>query len=228
MQSKVQIKGISDGLLVLLADGSWEELHQALMDQLDQQTEFLKGGKLALDVGNLILKAVDLGKLQKELADRDLNLWALISNSPMTEQAAQSFGLATRIYKPQPQDRKGSPEIKGSDEADTVMVRRTLRSGSSIHHSGPVVVIGDVNPGAEIVCAGDVVVWGRLRGMVHAGAKGDESAIVCALDLSPTQLRIAGKIAIAPKRKGKPVPEVARLIEGQVVAQAWDPKREKL
>ena len=85
--------------------------------------------------------------------------------------------------------------------------------------SGPVVVIGDVNPGAEIVSAGDVVVWGRLRGMVHAGANGDENAVVCALDLSPTQLRIAGKIALTPKRRGKPQPEIARLQDGQVVAE---------
>jgi septum site-determining protein MinC len=64
--------------------------------------------------------------------------------------------------------------------------------------------------------------------MVHAGAEGNEQAMVCALDLSPTQLRIAGLIALAPKRRGKPQPEIARLTNGQVVAELWDPKREKL
>jgi septum site-determining protein MinC len=102
-----------------------------------------------------------------------------------------------------------------------------LRSGFSLQHPGHVVVIGDVNPGAEVIAGGDILVWGRLRGVVHAGAEGDEGAIVCALDLSPTQLRIAGQIAITPKRRGKPHPEVARLHEGQVVAEPWDPKREK-
>ncbi len=89
-------------------------------------------------------------------------------------------------------------------------------------------MIGDVNPGAEIIARGDVVVWGRLRGMVHAGAEGDESAVVCALDLSPTQLRIAGQIAVTPKRRGKPQPEMARISNGQVVAEPWDPKRERI
>jgi septum site-determining protein MinC len=78
-----------------------------------------------------------------------------------------------------------------------------------------------------VVAGGDVIVWGRLRGMVHAGAQGDEGATVCALDLSPIQLRIAGQIALTPKRRGKPQPEMARLINGQVVAEPWVSKREK-
>jgi septum site-determining protein MinC len=228
MRSKVLIKGIKDGLLFTLGEGNWDELHSALLEQLDQQIEFLRGARLAIDVGNVILKAADLGHLQKELTERELNLWAILSNSPTTEQTAQTFGLATRINKPRSVERTLSSTSKSVGILDAVLVRKTLRSGNSIQHSGPVVVIGDVNPGAEIVSAGDVVVWGRLRGMVHAGANGDENAVVCALDLSPTQLRIAGKIALTPKRRGKPQPEIARLNDGQVVAETWDPKREKL
>ena len=175
MESKVQIKGINDGLLFTLGEGSWDELHALLLEQLDHQAEFLKGARLTLDVGNLILKAVDLGQLQKELAERELNLWAILSNSPMTEQTAQSFGLATRVNKPQPFERGLSSESKGVGGASAFLVRRTLRSGNSIQHSGPIIVIGDVNPGAEIVSTGDIVVWGRLRGMVHAGADGDDT-----------------------------------------------------
>jgi septum site-determining protein MinC len=60
--------------------------------------------------------------------------------------------------------------------------------------------------------------------MVHAGAEGNEEAVVCALDLAPTQLRIAGHIAITPQRRGKAQPEMARLREGKVVAEPWNPK----
>ncbi len=81
--------------------------------------------------------------------------------------------------------------------------------------------MGDVNPGAEIVAAGSVVIWGRLRGVVHAGAGGDEQAIVCALELSPTQLRIAGDIAISPIKPGKKQPEVARIENGLIIAEPW-------
>jgi septum site-determining protein MinC len=228
MSQKIQIKGIREGLLVTLGDQAWDEVHQALIEHLDQQAEFLRGARLALDVGNHVLKAADLGHLSKEIADRDLILWAVISSSAVTERSAQSFGLATRLFKPRPEPTTPKPETTVQSGGSGILVRRTLRSGASLQHPGHVVVIGDINPGAEIIARGDVVVWGRLRGMVHAGAEGDEAAIVCALDLSPTQLRIAGLIAVTPKRRGKPQPEMAHISNGQVVAEPWDPKRERI
>jgi septum site-determining protein MinC len=178
-------------------------------------------------VGGTTLKATDLGQLTREISDHGLTLWALLSQSPATERSAQSFGLATRLQK-LTLSGAASQETVAHKGENAVMFRKTLRSGFSIQHPGHVVVIGDVNPGAEIIAAGDVVVWGKLRGMVHAGAEGNENAVVCALDLSPTQLRIAGEIALAPKRRGKPQPEMARLQDGMVVAETWDPKRERL
>jgi septum site-determining protein MinC len=93
-----------------------------------------------------------------------------------------------------------------------------------VRYSGAVLVLGDVNPGAEIVAGGDVIVWGKLRGVVHAGAMGDEHAVVCALELAPTQLRIAGRIAIAPddrRRRRQITPEIARIRDGHIVAEGW-------
>jgi len=89
------------------------------------------------------------------------------------------------------------------------------------------VVVGDVNPGAEIIAGGNIIIWGKLQGLVHAGAQGDESAIVCALDLRPMQLRIAEQVAITPQRKWKPQPEMAKLVDGKVIAEAWNPKKKK-
>jgi septum site-determining protein MinC len=227
MTQLVQIKGIRDGLLITLGEGGWDDVRQALLTQLDEQASFLRGARLALDVGNRILRAAELGQLTKEMADRELILWAVVSESPTTERSAQSFGLATRLSKPRPEPDALATEIAQHSGESAVLVRRTLRSGFSVQNAGHIVVIGDVNPGAEVVAGGDVIVWGRLRGMVHAGAQGDEGATVCALDLSPIQLRIAGQIALTPKRRGKPQPEMARLINGQVVAEPWVSKREK-
>ena len=78
MSTKVQIKGIREGLLVTLGEGSWDELHPVLLEHLDQQAGFLQGARLALDVGNLVLKAADLGQLTKEISERGLTLWAVI------------------------------------------------------------------------------------------------------------------------------------------------------
>jgi septum site-determining protein MinC len=223
-KSKLQMKGIRDGLLITFSEGEWPELRSALFEHIEQQAEFLKGARLALDVGNHILRAAELGHLRDTLSDRGVSLWAILSNSPTTEQTAQTLGMATRISKPRPERSLHSLETNLQNGEQAVLVRRTLRSGFSLKNSGHVVVLGDVNPGAEITAGGNVMVWGRLRGTVHAGAEGNEDAIVCALDLSPTQLRIAGHIAITPQRRGKSQPEMARLKEGHVIAEPWNPK----
>ena len=110
------------------------------------------------------------------------------------------------------------------DTSRGILVRRTLRSGQIVQHPGHVVVIGDVNPGAEIIAGGDVVVWGKLRGIVHAGATGDDGAVICALSLAPPQLRIGNYIARAPEgRESLPEqPEMAHVQEGEIVAEPWE------
>jgi septum site-determining protein MinC len=72
----------------------------------------------------------------------------------------------------------------------------TLRGGQALHHAGNIIVVGDVNPGTELVATGDIVVFGRLLGVAHAGAQGDDAAKVYALQLQATQLRIATCIAL--------------------------------
>ncbi|MGD0475220.1 MAG: septum site-determining protein MinC [Candidatus Velthaea sp.] len=85
----------------------------------------------------------------------------------------------------------------------TLYHRGTLRGGQTLHNLGNIVIIGDVNPGAELIASGDILVFGSLRGVVHAGAQGDLSARVVALELAPTQLRIATMIATS---EGGPAP----------------------
>jgi septum site-determining protein MinC len=106
-----------------------------------------------------------------------------------------------------------------------LILKETLRSGRAVRHAGPVFVIGDVNPGAEIHAEGDVVIWGKLRGLVHAGSAGDAEAVVCALDLNPTQLRIADKITVPPKDpRRQAIPEMAVIRAQQIVAEPWRSK----
>jgi septum site-determining protein MinC len=222
-RTKVQIKGIREGLLITIYDEDWSEAKTNLQEQVKEQAEFLQGARLILDVGNHVIHAAELGQLQDLLTEDGLALWAVLSNSPVTQRNAQSLGLATRINKPLP-ERKTHPIETALTGEHAILVRRTLRSGFSLQHSGHVVVIGDANPGSEIIAGGNVVVWGRLKGMVHAGAEGNEAAVVCAMDLAPTQLRIAGLIATTPKRTGKVQPEMAQIVEGQVVAVPWPPR----
>ena len=90
--------------------------------------------------------------------------------------------------------------------------RGTLRSGQVISSESSVTIIGDVNPGGEIRATGNVVVVGALRGTVHAGADGNKDAVIVALTLNPTQLRIADVITRPPDGERKNmeiIPEMA-------------------
>jgi len=225
---KVQIKGMRDGLLVTLGEGSWPDLVDALTQQIEEQAAFFRGAKVILDVGSHSLKAVDLGSLRNTLSDRGISLWAVLSSSPMTEKTAQILGLATRLSTPRADRTIRSHDSPMVGETAS-LIQKTLRSGTKVQYSGHVIVVGDVNPGAEIEAGGCVIVWGKIRGAVHAGSGGDEKAVICALDLSPTQLRIAGILASGLtwglfRRRGKSQPEMARLLGGKVVAEIWNTK----
>ena len=124
-----------------------------------------------------------------------------------------------------PKAEKVLDKPKGeSPPADlTLLIERTVRSGQSVNYPGHVVVMGDVNPGADIVAGGNILVFGSLRGVAHAGALGDANAVVAALRLSPTQLRIAGHITRAPDgEEVKPhQPEVAKICDGAIVIEGY-------
>jgi len=216
--SSIQIKGVRDGLLITLEGASWPELAVDFINNVDGRASFFQGAHVALDVGAHELRVAELSSLRDQLSDRGIGLWAVISTSPVTERTAQNLGLATRVTKPHPVQAREEIELPG-DAAK--WVKGPLRSGARVEYEGNVVVLGDVNPGAEIEAGGSVIVWGRLRGVVHAGAQGDEKAVVCALELAPTQLRIATGIAVSPKKPGKITPEVARLKDGKLLAEPW-------
>ena len=221
-QNNLTIKGTRDGLLVKFSDGKWDNLKNSLLSHLKNQKNFLTGARLSLDVGNIIIEESEIVALIEQISEFGIKLWALISDSPTTIKNAQSLGLATRLSLPKEDKPSSVPLQSVTLGEEAILIHKTLRSGNRIIFHGHVIVIGDVNPGAEIFAGGNIIVWGKLRGTVHAGAQGDNSAIVCALDLSPTQLRIADKISIAPSQKNIPKPEIARLVDNRVIAETWD------
>ena len=221
--SLIQIKGMRDGLLVSLDDAPWPQQREALIAQVDSQPSFFLGARLALDVSSQVLRVNELVELRDQLSERGITLWAVISESSTTENTAQLLGLATRISKPRPEESRHY-SVNDLGEETAMFLSRTLRSGTRIEFAGHVVVMGDVNPGAEIVADGNIIVWGRLRGAAHAGSKGNRSAMICALDLSPMQLRIAEEVSAALRPQEHSKPERARINEnGKLEAEFWSP-----
>ncbi|HEY9152341.1 MAG TPA: septum site-determining protein MinC [Anaerolineales bacterium] len=221
LHSLVQIKGLRDGLLVSLMDASWEEQQSALLSQMDQQPSFFQGARLALDIGTQILHVNEMVELRDRLSERNVILWAVVSESPTTEQTAQLLGLATRISKPRPEEARFSS--RDLDDETALFINKTVRSGTRIEFPGHIVVLGDVNPGAEIVAEGNVIVWGRLRGAVHAGSKGDENSKVCALDFAPMQLKVAEEALSIQKEDEISGPVIVFVRDGHVMIESWKP-----
>lgn len=109
-------------------------------------------------------------------------------------------------------------DIKIASE-ETLMIKKTIRSGQSIEHSGNLVVVGDVNPGAEIKAGGDIIVVGALRGTAHAGrAISNTAPTITALKFQPTQIRIREKMDSSFNQKllKSKQPVIASLSNGSI------------
>ncbi len=234
----ISIKGIRDGILIAVdEEESLDGIAAMLQAELVAQHGFLAGSRVILSVGKRSMSPADITPFQELLAAHDMTLWTILTERESTREAARQLALATRLpgsnadlngNARQLLDDDGeepAPAQAPDEAANSLLLRETLRSGRSVYHQGHVVIIGDVNPGAEVIAGGDVVVWGKLRGLVHAGAHGDGAAVICALALNPTQLRIADQIAIAPgEKRRRPQPEQVRLIDDQLVAEEWPVK----
>ncbi len=216
---QIVIKGTRDGVALAIGEGPWPDLMVRLGGRLQATAGFFKGARVLMDVGARTVSTSELGDSAQILAQHGMSLVSVISTNAETQAAARMVGLG--LVTPQPPRAESEAPVLPFVEG--ILLRRTLRSGQVARHEGHVAIIGDVNAGAEIIAGGDVIVWGKVRGIVHAGAMGDETAVVCALYLSPVQLRIGPHIARAPEgRHMKPrAPEKASVRDGSIVVEAW-------
>ena len=114
------------------------------------------------------------------------------AGSPVQEAYTEEE-LQTELNDNVPQDEESQKLSAEPENLPTLYIKRTIRSGQSISSDGNIVIIGDVNPGAEIIAKGDITVWGILAGIAHAGSDGNDFSRIRALKLNPVQIRI-GKI----------------------------------
>lgn len=233
-ESHISIKGTKDGILIALdAAEEWQMVITDLTARIDENSAFFAGAQITVDVGQRPIPKYALRSLKAALERRGLTLAVVLSDSQTTLDSAMALDLRANTSS-NDRERASSTNASAinetpsiSPEEDTypgVMIRKTLRSGRTIHSDGHVIVLGDVNPGAEIIARGDIVVWGVLRGNAHAGAYGNDAAVVCALDMMPTQLRIAG-VALnieRPNKRHKAQPEMASVRDQQIVVETWN------
>ena len=109
-------------------------------------------------------------------------------------EAPSNTGVETSIS---PQPETGGLNRKN----EALLIKTTCRSGEVVRYPGDVVILADVNPGAEIIADGDILVFGNLRGLAHAGAGGDIQATIVAVNLESPRIQIGPYIGMAPKAK---------------------------
>ena len=224
--SEVTIKGVRQGILLILPDsGEWDAVVEQLETKLAAAASLIQGAKTQLDVGERAVSSERLEALVKRLvAGFSLEPIALIGTHEESRASAAAAGLAVTVASPPTLLEK--PVVPVAPPVDPLAVpnnalylRQTLRSGQSIRHDGTIVICGDVNPGAEVIATGDIIVFGTLRGVAHAGAAGDEDCQIIAINLRPTQIRIASYIARSPDTVAPPPskhPEAARVQSAEI------------
>ncbi|HLX40465.1 MAG TPA: septum site-determining protein MinC [Ktedonobacteraceae bacterium] len=236
VQGYIAIKGTRNGLLLTLEpETPFHELLSALAERLAEAPSFFRGASLSVDTSRRMLRVSERVQLEKLLAHYQMSVTPLELIPSTRKESTHDLLAPTQPLIPSPETNPASEAISTQREAtetretrdarestDTLFLRRTVRSGQAIHHTSTVVVLGDVNPGAEIVAGGDIIVWGVLRGMVHAGYPDNEQALVCALQLSPVQLRVAHLLSRPPEgMDAQQLPEVAAIRNGRIVVETW-------
>lgn len=186
---------------------TWTELQHQLQQRLIHVEPFWQPG-MAVDLVayDRPLTGEQLQTIVEILTTVELTINRVLTNHRQTAITAATAGYSVE----QPSQLANSLLDTGIIQAEPLYLQTTLRSGVEVCHPGSVIVYGDTNPGSTIVANGDVLVWGRLRGVVQAGATGNIRACIMALRIEPpAQLRIADYRARAPKPPDQWYPEVA-------------------
>lgn len=157
-------------------------------------------------------------------ADQTASTTEVAENSAPSAQASNALSAATAVAA------APAKAINTVVPASNIMyLRQTLRSGQCVSHKGHLIVIGDVNPGAEVMAEGDITVWGSLRGIAHAGVGGNNDCEIRALRLQPIQIRIGDAFARSPDRSNLVSytaaigPETARVVDGKIKVFRFSP-----
>ncbi len=208
MSVEVMVEGVESELVIdLKAWGSFADMKAELERNLHAIDNYLMGNWVSIDVGSKSITERQLREMEDILLDHGFHLKDLINEHTSRGQKRISINQGEEEEIP--------------DSSDTVLICRNLRSGQKYFSKGNMVILGDINPGAEVIAGGNILVMGALRGLAHAGAFGDEKAIIAAYRLSPTQLRIANHITRPPDGEAIIVnnPELAKIRAGKVVIE---------
>ncbi|MDY6898812.1 MAG: septum site-determining protein MinC [Cyanobacteriota bacterium] len=205
---QVEIRNEKDRLVLTLptvseasvSEYTWSEIWQQMKLRLMAQKRFFSSKvSVHLVAYDRLLDSRQLQDIAETLSEMSLLLKSVGTSRRQTAIAAAGAGYSVEQLQP-----KKAFSFESSSAtlppAEPLYLETTVRSGVEIRHRGSVIILGDVNPGGIVVADGDILIWGRLRGVAHAGAQGNSECTIMALQMEPTQLRIANALARAPEK----------------------------
>lgn len=210
----ILIKGNRDGINTTIdmeKFDCFESMLSKLVKKLSKGKHFYKGTTLILKINLKLLNDKKVNKLKELLLDK-IELKDIVLED-----------LEKDIIKNSPKSPK---TFSGVYEGKTKFIRKTVRSGQCIKYQGNIVIIGDINSGAEVYAAGNVIVLGQIKGKVSAGTNGNSKAVIAAFLLQPEILRISNVIAMSPDDSEKPrYPELAKIKDGTIIVEPYLPNK---
>lgn len=173
-----------DSVVIVIEDGlKQNEIIKELKRKLPELKNLYKDDKTPIEITGKVLKNSEMDEIKKIIKE-EIDVHVEFE----TPRTLGLYGIKKTFNK----------EI---EDSTTKFIKNSLRSGVKIEYEGSVVVLGDVNAGAEIVAEDNIVILGNLRGLAHAGAKGNKKAVIAANMIDCPQIRIANII----KEKEAPI-----------------------
>lgn len=209
MGEAVTIKGTKNGLVIFLGQNlKFEEIKANLIRRMESANGFFKGAKFSIHPE---IQGVSLSQV-KELENICLQ-HGLVS----TNKLESGFKIS---HKPFFKTDKHQMFLPGES---AILIRRTLRSGQRVSYPTNIVILGDINPGAELEAGENIVIMGHCKGTLSAGIKGNTNAKIIAYRLTPLRISIAG-VTSHLKKADKKLPscsQVAHLVNGKIVIESF-------
>ncbi|NLC69587.1 MAG: septum site-determining protein MinC [Clostridiaceae bacterium] len=226
--NNIVFKATNNGLILIMNESDdFEKIYGQVEKRLNAAGRFFKGSSLAVRYRGKKFTEDEEEKLRRLMEEK-----TEAEIKSFEEDKGYDVKIPDKNFEIEENDEPGqyfsSFYFRDIEEGITRFYKGTVRSGQLISFNGNVVILGDVNPGAEIQAAGNIIVLGYLRGIVHAGMDGNKEAVVVALNLQPVQLRIANIITRPPdgtENKGAIVPEIAYIKDDQVYIERLLPQR---
>lgn len=203
------------------------------------EKENLHGKKVKINFGNVYFSQGNIENVISVLSGFNIEIEMVYAELKETKVAAIDAGLTVSGQKLEIQEEEAADETEEdsledilwdeddseTEQRETLYVKQTLRSGQKLEFDGNVIIIGDCNAGSEIVASGDIIIWGILSGIAHAGSNGDNKACIRAFRINAIQLRIAELLARKPDRVELDrvdksdlfSPEEAKVTDGEIV-----------